>query len=388
VVLDSVRSALQPALDDRRLPGYVAAVRHAGRTQLTAAGSLELGGDRPVREDSLFRIASLSKPVLGALALALIEQGVLGVEDEVARWLPELAAPRVLRNLGGPLRDTEPAERPITVRHLLTMTAGTGLIMSGGPLAEAMDEAGVGPGPLSPAMPPEKYLDRLSALPLAAQPGTRWLYHTSSELLSVLLARAAGTPLRDLLSRHVTGPLGLADTGFWTGATDRMTTSYFPHDGALVRFDGPDGVFSRPPAFEGLGTGLVSSAPDYVAFLAALHEGRLLSDASRAAMTADQLTPAQRATADLLPDGQSFGYQVGVTVRATDPWTAPGGWTWSGGTGTTAYVNPALDLVSVLFTQRGLGAPDDGELFETFFRAVLADVTGSSGEPAPLGWQS
>ncbi|MGY1839511.1 MULTISPECIES: serine hydrolase domain-containing protein [unclassified Modestobacter] len=351
-------SLLERRVADGRLPGYSAAVRYRGTTELRAGGCLVRGGSEPVGPDSLFRLASLSKPYAGALTLALAEDGVLGPADPVARWLPELAGPRVLATPGGPLAETVPAAREITVRDLLTNTAGFGALFDGSPLDVATVERGLGAGPFSPQLPPEEYLARLGELPLAAQPGERWLYQACTDVLSVLLARATGRPLGALLTERVTGPLGLGSTGFWARDPRRLTAAYLPEGDRLTLLDPPDGIAARSPVFEGLAAGLVATAGDVLAFLAALADGGgpVLAPGSVAQLTTPSLTERQRATAGaFLPAGVSWGLQTGVRVDDG----VPGGWGWDGGTGTTGWADPARDLVAVLLTTRGYGGPDD-----------------------------
>ncbi|MFW3168627.1 serine hydrolase domain-containing protein [Geodermatophilus sp. CPCC 206100] len=359
--LDPVRHVLDAQVAGGRLPGYVAAVRHRGDTQVLTGGTTAFGGSAPVRPDTLFRLASLTKPFAGALALALVEDGVLALDDPVARWLPELAAPRVLRDRAGPLEDTVAAERPITVRHLLCGTPGFGGVPGGGPLARAIDESQIGPSAWGPPVAPEEYLRRLAALPLAAQPGEVWLYHLASDVLGILLSRATGRPVSQLLAERVTGPLGLRDTGFRAPDAARLVTCYLPTEAGLEVVDAPGGFAAAPP-FESLAAGLVSTAPDVLAFLAALADGGapVLPARAVAAMTTDVLTDAQRAAAaDSLGPGISWGLQTGVCVSPVRPWTTPGRWGWDGGTGTSGWADPAEDLVAVLLTQRMMAGPDD-----------------------------
>ncbi len=369
--LAPVRDLLQRQVDEGRLPGFVAAVRHRGATEVFCGGTTTAGGTQPVRPDTLFRMSSVTKPVAGALTLALWEDGVLGLDDPVGEWLPELAAPRVLRDRTGPLADTVPAERPITVRHLLTSTPGFGGVWDGSPLARAIDERGIGPGPWPPALTSDEYLRRLAEVPLAAQPGEVWLYHLPADVLGVLLARAAGRPVSALLAERVTGPLGLADTAFTAVDPARLATVHATTPDGLVPVEAPDAAV--PPAFEGLAAGLVSTAPDVLAILAALADGGapLLSPASVAALTADALPPAQRAgAADFLEPGVSWGLQTGVCVEQTEPWCTPGRFGWDGGTGTSAWADPVRDVVAVLLTGRLMGGPDDGP--QEFWRTLYA----------------
>src|SRR4051794_24465141 len=228
-----VAEVLRAQVDAGRLPGFVAAVRAGGSTEVLTGGRLALGGGGPMRPDTLFRLASVTKPFAGALTLALVEDGVLALDDEVGRWLPELAEPRVTARRGGPLSETVPAERPITVRHLLTNTAGVGWAPDIGPLADAMDERGVEPGAFGPDLTPDEFLARLAELPLSGQPGESWNYHTSTDVLSVLLARATGASVGALLAERITGPLGLADTAFWVQDAGRLASCYLPTDGGL-----------------------------------------------------------------------------------------------------------------------------------------------------------
>lgn len=306
-----------------RFPGAVAAVRHAGRTHVHAAGTLDVGGTEPVRADTPFRVASLSKPFGGVLTLGLVADGTLALDDEVTRWLPELADALVLTDPAADLDSQVPAAGPTTVADLLQMTAGTGLLMDASPLAHAMWEQQVSPGPLPPALRPEEWLTRLGALPLADQPGYGWRYHTGSDVLGVLLTRATGSSLADLLAARVTGPLGLAGTGFWTA--QRLPTAYAPGEDGLDVLDPPDGVWSRPPVFESLGGGLLSTAGDVVGLLGAIADDRLPGVAA-ADVLADRLTDGQRAAAQqFLGPGRTWAAgNLELTLQVSDPWTTVG----------------------------------------------------------------
>jgi CubicO group peptidase (beta-lactamase class C family) len=326
-----------------------------------------------MREDTLFRIASVTKPIGGALALSLVQDGVVTLDDPVARWLPEVASPRVLASPGAPLDHTTDVARPITVRHLLTLTCGWGAVLEQTPLQAAMIERGVYPGPLTPQMSEDEFVARVADLPLAFQPGEGWLYDTGIDLLGVLLARAAGKPLSHLVAERITGPLGMAATGFGTPDTGRLATAYRPAPGGLEVLDPPDGMFAGPPPFEELSSGLVSTAPDLLRFFCAMADGGapVLTAGSVALMTADALTGAQRQQAlPIVGPGGSWGLATGVDVEAAEPWMAPGRWGWDGGTGTTAHVDPTRRIVGVLLTQRMMTGPLDG--FGDFWTAMAA----------------
>jgi CubicO group peptidase (beta-lactamase class C family) len=360
-------------VESGRIAGYVGAVRIRGRVEVHAGGRMALEPDSPpMREDTLFRIASVTKPIGAALTMALVDDGVLGLDDPVERWLPELARPRVLLAPDAPLDATTAAERPLTVRHLLTFTAGWGAVMQPTPLQAAMRERGLYPGSMLVQMSGDEFVARVAALPLAFQPGTGWLYDTPMDVLGVLLTRATGAPLAQLLAERITGPLGMTSTGFGTRETHRLATAYTPGpDGRLRVLDPPDGQFAGPPPFAELGSGLVASAPDVLRFYCAMADGGapVIGPDALARMTADALTEEQRrAGQPILAPGESWALGTGVDVEATQPWMAPGRWGWTGGAGTTAFVDPVRDTVSVLLTQREMTGPQDG--FDDFWTAV------------------
>src|ERR1700761_4161334 len=219
-------------------------------TAVARGGGMAAGGP-PMRPDTLFRIASITKPVTAAVVLSLAEDGLVGLEEPVDRLLPELADRRVLRRPDGPLTDTVRAERAPTIRDLLTFTWGFG--MQGAmfmapepwPIVTAVAErqlASFGPAQPDTTPEPDTWMARLGELPLLAQPGERWLYSTGSQVLGVLAARAAGAPFEDVMRERVLGPLGMDDTAFYAADTSRLATAY---EGLAVR-DRPDGQWSRP----------------------------------------------------------------------------------------------------------------------------------------------
>ena len=340
-------------------PGVVAAVGRGGEGYVAAAGVMTVGGP-PMRPDTLFRIASITKPVTAAVVLSLAEDGLLGLEEPVDRLLPELADRRVLRRPDGPLTDTIEAERAVTTRDLLTFTWGFG--MQGAmfmapepwPIVTAVAERELGAfGPPQPDTTPEPdtFMARLSELPLLAQPGERWLYSAGSQVLGVLAARAAGAPFEDVMRERVLTPLGMDDTAFYANDTSRLATAYENVNGELTVRDRPDGQWSRPPRFPDGAAGLVSTAEDLLRFgrMLLLPGGNpVLTAGTVAEMTSDQLTPAQLARVwpgfSFLGD-RGWGYGVSVTE-----W----GYGWEGGSG-TAWANvPDQDLTVVVLTQRAV----------------------------------
>jgi CubicO group peptidase (beta-lactamase class C family) len=373
-VTSGISEVLDAQVASGRIPGYVAALRTGDRVDVLVGGRRALDpGSAPMDADTLFRIASVTKPMGGALTLTLVQDGLLDLDDRVTKWLPEAAGTRVLKSPNAPLDRTTPLDRPITVRHLLTGTSGWGVGMTATPLQAAMAHHDVHPGPLPPPLTSDEFAARVCALPLAFRPGEGWRYDTGIDLLGVLLARAAGKPLSDLFAERIAAPLGMTSTGFWTADTDRLATAYLPGPDGLDVLDPPDGAFAGPPSFEKLSGGLVSTAADVLRFYTAMADGGapVLTADSRELLTADALTAAQRRQAeDFVGPGASWALGTGVDVEAVEPWMAPGRWGWTGGTGTTAYVDPVRDTVSVLLTQRAMTGPRDG--FDEFWTAVAA----------------
>ena len=198
------------------LPGLVTLVARGADVHVTVAGARDFGGP-PMQRDTIFRIASMTKPVAAAAAMILVEDGRVALDEPVGRLLPEFAAPRVLERLDGPIDETVPAERPIRVEELMTMMLGIGAIMAPGdfPINAAMAARGIGVGPREPDVPGmDAYAAALGSLPLMRQPGEYWLYDTGMQLLGVLIERAAGQPLADFMAERIFAPLGMVDTGF------------------------------------------------------------------------------------------------------------------------------------------------------------------------------
>ncbi|MDL5154605.1 serine hydrolase domain-containing protein [Actinomycetospora termitidis] len=354
-------STVEEVVASADVPGIVVLAARGDDPRVTTAG--------PVRRNSLFRVASITKPVVAALAERLLAEGVMELDESVDRWLPELAGRRVLRSPDAALDDTVPAERPITVRDVLTYTTGYGMTSEmfadpPWPWVAAVTSGRlnmIGPPEPDRVPAPDAWLAELVELPLQAQPGERWLYHGSGQLLGVLLARVTGRGLPELLADRVTGPLGMVDTAFGTSATDRLVTAW---SGGEV-WDTPDGAWSRPPAFPDAAAGLVSTVDDLFAFARSLRD--------RPPMVRDQLTAAQRASAHasgFLSPELSWGYGVSVTVDG--PRT--GAFGWAGGLGTSLHADPVRDLVVVVLTQRLFTGPDDIALHTRIVDAAYAEL--------------
>ncbi len=352
-----IHAAAERQIGDERIPGLVALAARGDDVHVEALGRLSVGG-RPVARDSLFRIASTTKPVAAVATLALVEEGLIALDEPVDRLLPELAHRRVLARMDGPLDDTVAAERAITVRDLLTFTFGFGMVLEmftasePWPVAVASEElhlATLGPPAPDVQPDPDTWIAGLGSLPLLCQPGERWLYNTGASVLGVLLARAAGEPLADVFETRIFAVLRMRDTSFWTRDTDRLATAYRPSPDGLVVVDEPNGSWSRPPRFADAASGLVSTVDDLLAFARMLLAGgaAVLSADHVRAMTSDQLTAAQKAAGGLGPEffkGRSWGFCQAVTDS--------GAFGWDGGLGTSWLVDPAADLVVIVLTQR------------------------------------
>jgi CubicO group peptidase (beta-lactamase class C family) len=374
-------------------PGAVWLVSRHGDVHVGTAGTTQVDGGTPMDRRTIFRISSMSKPIIAALVMTLVEHCTLRLDEPIAEHLPELATPRVLEHLDAPLSWTVPAERPITVRDLLTFTAGYGTASSGSgslPIADAMAELEIGYGPdpwLQPA--PDEWVRRLGTLPLLHQPGAAWSYNTCADVLSVLAARAVGHPLPDALRDRLFEPLGMPDTAFHVADhdLDRFTTSYTTsgEDGSLSPYDPPLGRWATPPAFPSGAGGLVSTVDDLHAFARMLLDGgtgpsgRVLSRVAVDLMTNDQLTPALRASADLGGgfDHASWGFGIGVQLDRVGLGPSAGAFGWDGGLGTSWTIDPAEGLVAILLTQAAWASPNRPTIsvdFETLTYAALADT--------------
>lgn len=376
---------LQSLLDEHAAkgsaPGMVGVIANAGKRRVLVAGRMSLGGSEPMRRDAIFRIASMTKPITAAAALMLVDDGKLRLDEPVERLLPELADLRVLRTLGSTEQDTVPAERAITVEDLLTFRLGWGVQFDPNLPIQRLVSGLPGFGMPDPTSPftPDSYMQRLGQVPLMAQPGARWLYTVGSNILGVLVARAAGKPLEVVLRERIFDPLGMTDTAFWVPAANvsRVVTGYTRYIGEWEVFDTPDGRYSRPPAFPAGDSGLVSTADDFAAFADFLFTGRtqdgrrILSESLLKAMQTNQLTAEQIADGEvILGPGWGWGYGLGVQVGESPYGIRRGAYGWNGGFGTSWFNDPGEKLTVILLTQRVFDSPDPPQVHKDFWRAA------------------
>ncbi|WP_327086706.1 beta-lactamase family protein [Nonomuraea sp. NBC_01738] len=391
--LGKLHDVLDRHVDSGKIPGVVALVSRNGHTHVEALGTMRQDGGKPMARDTIFRMASTTKPVAMAAAMVLLDECRIRLDDLAQQWLPELADRQVLNRIDSALDDTVPARRPITVRDLLTSTFGLGMDMTaiGTPIMGAIFEHGLTPDLPTPMPGPDEWIRRLGTLPLMYQPGERWQYQISHDVLSVLVARVTGRPFEDFLRERVLDPLGMTDTGFHVPEAKhhRLPTLYAPDPagGDFHVWDEPEnGRWSTPPTFQGSGGGLVSTADDYHAYFQMLlnhgtHDGQqILSRPAVELMTTNRLTPEQNAVRTAMAtenvhlsygQGQHGGWGFGMAVRTYRADYAPiGQFGWDGGAGTSTYADPVNGLTGILLTQVGMSAPYSAHLIHDFWTTV------------------
>ena len=367
--LAQIPTALQAVVDAGDLSGFVTLVWRKGEVvQVNTLGQRDVEACLPMTRDTLFRIASMTKPVTSIAALMLWEEGKLKLDDPITRWLPEFSQMVVLKDATGPVDETYPAPRGITVEDLMTHRAGLAYAFTSvGPLGQAHEDA-LGP-PLGGHMTPDAWLAKLGSLPLSYPPGERFHYSHATEVLGFLVARIEGKPLGQVLKDRIFTPLGMTDTDFWcppekrdrmaklyriNPATDRLQDVSFPH-------------LDSQPVFEPGGGGLISTADDYLKFARMmLGKGevdgvRLVKASTLEMMAQNRLTDAQRTVPFMgLPFwlGQGFGLGVSVIADAEKhAWMgagSQGAFGWPGAFGTWWQADPSEDMVMIYLIQNSM----------------------------------
>ncbi len=349
--MTELRKLLEHHVGDGSLPGAVAVAARGADVQVAVAGAVDLDGTAPMTRESIFRLASLTKPVTAAALLVLVDDGVVALDDPISRWLPELASPVVVRTPASPVDDVVPVKRPITVFDVLTSQAGWGFASDFSlPAVQALFPVQPDGREVQRFPPVDEWVAALAKVPLLYQPGESWLYDTCSAIQGVLVARAAGTTLPDFLTERLFTPLGMTDTAFTVSAPERFTTFYKKTPAGLVLADAPDGQWATEPAFPLGSGGLTGTVDDWLAFgRMLLADGApVLSRESVRLMTTDHTTPAHREIGALFLDGDGWG--MGGSVNGTR-------YGWVGGTGTSAHVDVATGTIALLFTQVGEDSP-------------------------------
>ena len=344
-----LQDLLQKAVEGGTVPGAAALVAHGQDVEIAAVSEVE--------RESIVRIASITKPITAAAVMLLVDDGLVSLDDPIARWLPELASPRVVRTPESAIDDLVPAARSIIVEDLLTFRAGWGFPsdFSLPAVVELFQRLPV----FGPRETPDEWLATLAQLPMLRQPGEAWLYNTCSDIQGVLIARVSGRPLPEFLAERIFEPLAMADTGFYVPSQklDRLPPYRGP-DLALI----DDGLWTAPPIFPSGGGGLLSTLADWHHFGRMLLEngGGLLSPESVRLMSSDHLSPEQRQASMLFLEGAGWGFGGSVA--------ADGRYGWVGGTGTSAHVAPSSDTVGVLLTQVQMTDPTPTPLMREFWQ--------------------
>ncbi|GAA3524775.1 serine hydrolase [Aeromicrobium flavum] len=362
------------------VPGAVWAVVSGPRQ------TVDIGAAGPLGRDTIFRVASITKPVIGVLTLRLVDEGLIALDDPIDRWLPEFGDRRVLRDRGGALDDTVPATRPTTVRDLLQMSSGLGWDVQAtptDPLTTEYERRGLDSSWVPTQVRPDRWAELAGSLPMRHQPGEGWLYQFSFDVLAVLLERVTRRRLDLVLSEKVFAPLDMHDTGYAVPMqdVDRVPSSWFPNRRGEFVEVAPTGDprLMNVPVFRSGATGLLSTAADLARFARMLllggqgPRGPILSAASFAALTTDTMGETARAMAqEFLEPDLGWGLGVGIDLAARYPSSHPGRFGWDGGTGTSLWVDPGSGVGGVLLTRQGFGTPEPPEVLGTFWDSLHA----------------
>jgi CubicO group peptidase (beta-lactamase class C family) len=362
VNLNSNQASIREVCDAGMLAGAVTLVWQRGEVlQVNEIGYRDVDAGMPMQRDTLFRIASMTKPVTVATAMSLVDEGKLALRHPIARWAPEMADVRVLDDPRGPLDRTHPARRAILIEDLLTHTSGLAYGFSvSGPISHAYVRLPFNRGP-------DAWLTELAALPLVHQPGDKVTYSHAIDLLGVILSRVEDKPFHEVLDERILGPTGMPDTGFFVSAEarGRAATMYRIDDEGRLRHDvmGPPHI--KPPSFPNAGGGLLSTADDYLRFVRmVLGDGiidgvRVLSPESARLMRTDSLTDEQKRHKFLGAPywvGRGFGLNLSVVTdpAKSAPLFGPGGlgtFSWPGAYGTWWQADPSADLILLYMIQ-------------------------------------
>ena len=383
--LERVTAVMDKYIANGSLAGVVALVyRHGTVAHVSARGFQDIDTKVPMKRNTIFALASMTKPITAVAVMMLIEEGKLRLDEPVDRLLPELAKRKVLKDPAGPLDNVRDVSRPITVRDLLTYRMGTGNTGYAGvpneaPIAKALGAVQTGQGQTA-----DDYMKKLGELPLYTEPGDRFLYNTASQVMGVLVARASGMPFDKFLETRIFKPLGMVDTAFWVPEAKRARLASVyqqgPQPGTLVRGEGRR--MSEPPVFPSGAGGLVSTIDDYLKFARMmLHHGevdgvRLLSRKSVELMTQDYLTAVphkQFFISDTFFKDSGFGFALQVQTRQAGFGPSPGSYWWNGATGVSWVADPKEDMIYLRMIGKTSGAGNFADEFQTAIYQSIVD---------------
>jgi len=385
--LERLRTVMQEYADQGRVAGVVTYVARNGQVaHLEAAGMADIEAGRKMRTDTIFRIASQTKAFVSVAVMMLVEEGRVGLEDPVSRFIPAFVKTTVAVPSEGSSAKVVPAKRAITIHDLLTHTAG--ISYGEGPARDQWKAAGIQGWYFADRDEPvSAVVERMASLPMDAQPGERFIYGYNTDILGVVVEKASGMTLAEFFQKRITGPLGLVDTGFYLppAEKDRLAAVYAAKDDGIERstdsrlgqghyVDGPRVAFSG-------GAGLLSTARDYGRFLQALLDGgeidgvRLLSPKTVELMTVNHVGPRlAQAWDDRHGMGFGLGFDVVVDLGEYARHGSLGAWGWGGAYHTTYWADPKEDLVALLMTQ--LRPAGDSDIQRTFRALVYQSIVG------------
>jgi CubicO group peptidase (beta-lactamase class C family) len=368
--LAKIVPTLQPIAESGDLSGFVTLLlRHGEIAQLNTIGYRDIEKKLPMERDTLFRIASMTKPVTSIAALMLMEEGKFKLDDPITKWAPEFANMRVLKDAQGALDDTVPAAREITFDDIFTHRSGLAYGFSSlGPIAHEYQR--VLGDVLNNDMTSDAWMTALASMPLLYQPGERFHYSHSTDVLGFLVGRIAQQPFRDFLMRRIFKPLGMHDTDFYVPPEKRARAAvvYRMNTQKNVLEPVPFKQYDAPPAYCGGGGGLVSTADDYLKFArmmmnkGELDGTRLVSPSTVELMCTNRLSPAQRAIPFLgaIPMWDGMGFGLGVSVIDAPEklgflgMGGVGSFGWPGAFGTWWQADPANDLIMIYLIQNSM----------------------------------
>ncbi|HTX47993.1 MAG TPA: serine hydrolase domain-containing protein [Caulobacteraceae bacterium] len=367
--LAGIEPALQSVVDSGDLSGAVTLVwRNGEELQFNAVGKRDIEAGLPMTRDTIFRIASMTKPITSAAVMMLLEEGKLALEDPIAKWAPEFAKMRVLRDATGPLDETYPSPRDITIEDLLTHRAGLAYgFTSIGPIAYAHQKA-LG-DVLNIDMTPDDWMKALASLPLSYPPGERFHYSHATDVLGFIVGRIGGKGFREFLRERIFGPLGMVDTDFYVPVEKRGRAAVvYRLDEKLEKLEPvPFKQYEAPPNFTGGGGSLVSTLDDYLRFARMMLNGgeldgrRYLKAETVRLMRANRLTDEQRRIPFMgIPFWMGQGFGLGLSV-ITDPekqaWMgagSKGAFGWPGAFGTWWQASPEDGLILIYLIQNSM----------------------------------
>ena len=394
--LGAIKANLQPLIDEHKVPGFVTVVARNGKVvHAEAFGSMDVERQKPMRPDTIFRMASMTKPVTGAAVMILVQEGRIAVSDPLSKYIPEFAEMNVLVQDEEGVSSTAPADKAITIQHLLTHTSGLTLGVFPNAVAELYAAAGLGfsaeqwaaargsggviedDAAYRHSLTLEEFVRKAAELPLLVQPGTQWNYSIATDVLGRVVEVVSGQRYGDFLAERIFAPLGMKDAGFHVPMekVTRFAASYAPRAAGMVLADDPGkSSFLRVPGHDSGGGGLVGTASDYLRFAQMLLNGgeldgvRILSAESVQKMTSDQLGPefGEAPLASILQvygvppaeairafQGIGFGY-CGAVVRdgaGNTPFGTPGLYSWGGSWSTDFWIDRRQQIVGLVLTQ-------------------------------------